>query len=209
MAPAVTPIATVRNPMAPNHPAPGTLVTITGHVTAVRPDMGTARGFTMQDGTTAFSGITIFTAGTAAGVAVGNEVTVTGTYEEYFGLSELTMPTISVVNNGTTLPYAPIDLAPATLATPATGEAYESMLVRVSTVDILTQNADAPQDFDEFVVTGNLRINDSYYPAIDNLCAVGSSFGSITGVMNYSFNNAKLEPRNATDFANASCQVYP
>jgi predicted extracellular nuclease len=171
--------------------------------------MGTARGFTMQDGTTAFSGITIFTAGTSAGVAVGNEVTVTGTYEEYFGLSELTMPTISVVNNGTTLPYAPIDLAPATLATPATGEAYESMLVRVSTVAILTQNADAPQDFDEFVVTGNLRVNDSYYPAIDNLCAVGSTFGSIAGVMNYSFNNAKLEPRNAADFANASCQVYP
>jgi imidazolonepropionase-like amidohydrolase len=199
------PIATIRNPNAPGHPAEGTTVAIVGHVTGIA-----GNGFSVQDSSNPWSGIFVFTNSAPTGVAIGNEVQVVGTYDEFFDYSEITGPTTTVLDAGTTLPYTPIDVAnPSTLTTAATAEPYESMLVRVSTVAITTQNADGAQDFDEFVVTGGLRVNDGFHAPIDNQCAVGSTFTSITGLLAYSFSNYKLEPRGAADFVGASCNPIP
>ncbi|MBK8940313.1 MAG: amidohydrolase family protein [Polyangiaceae bacterium] len=211
-APCALSIATVRNPAAPGHPSAGSSVAITGWVTAVR-DTGTQRGFTMQDATDPYSGIFVYTAGNSPGVVAGNEVTVTGTYEEFFNYSEITSPSTTILDAGTTLPFAAIAIADTTtLGTAATAEPYESMLVSVGAVAITVLNSDAPSDFDEFTVASSggsgLRIDDGFFIALDNICAVGATFTGITGVLGYSFNNFKLQPRDAADITGASCQPF-
>ena len=199
------PIEAIRNPSHPNHPAIGSTVTLSGvYVTAVRPLSGGSRGFYVQDTSLKpFSGIFIFTKGTSPSVSVGNEVTVTGTYEEFFDFSELSSPTITVTNPGTTLPFGPIAISnPADIATGGSmAEGYESMLLSVSNVKVTVMNPDAPQDFDEFAVTGNLRIDDEIYEAMDNTYAVDTPFSKITGVLTYSFKEFKLLPRSAAELA--------
>jgi imidazolonepropionase-like amidohydrolase len=196
-------IKAIRDPSDPDHPAIGTEVTIQGaYVTALRPDSGGSRGFYVQDASLQpFTGIFVFTQSQPPGVAVGNQVNITGTYEEYFELSELTSPIVTIVNPGTTLPFGPIVVAdPAQIATGgAAAEGYESMLLQVNNVTVVNMNPDAPQDFDEFSVTGNLRIDDLLYVALDNTYPVGTTFTKIVGIHSFSFANYKLLPRDAND----------
>ncbi|NUP11477.1 MAG: amidohydrolase family protein [Polyangiaceae bacterium] len=207
-------IATVRNPAAPGHPAEGTSVSVSGWVTAVRPDSGGSRGFTIQDSTDPFSAIFVFTGNQSPGVAFGDQVTVTGVYDEYFEYAEITSPTITDVAPPTPIPFAAIEIADTTtLATAATAEPYESMWVSLGAVTITTMNADPGFDYDEFAVSSlggtALRVNDGYLLAIDNTCPVGSAFTDITGVLDYSFDNYKLEPRSDADIAFVTCDPTP
>jgi cytosine/adenosine deaminase-related metal-dependent hydrolase len=201
--PAPISIKAVRDPSDPNHPAEGTVVTLEGlYVTGVRPNSGGSRGFYMQDSSLQpFTGIFVFTQSSPPGVVVGNKVNVTGTYTEYNGQSELGSPIVTVVDPGTTLPFGPIAITnPADIATGGSkAEGYESMLLSVSNVTVTVQNPDAPQDFDEFTVTGNLRIDDAIYTALDNTYPVGTPFSKIVGIETYTFGNFKLLPRSAAD----------
>ena len=200
-------IVAIRNPMDPNHPAPGASVSITGaYVTAVRPQAGTTRGFYVQNDTAEpWNGIFVFTGAVAPTVLVGNRVTVTGIYEEFNGLSEITNPKVTVDDPGVVLPFEPVLLDPATLATgKANAEPFESMLVRTGPVTITTVNADAPMDFDEFIVTGALRVDDQITDnvkdmGLNNKCPVGTTFEDLIGVVAFSFFNSKLLPRSAAD----------
>ncbi|MCK6533632.1 MAG: amidohydrolase family protein, partial [Polyangiaceae bacterium] len=198
-------IEAVRNPAHPQHPKPGSPVKLTGlYVTGVRPNTGNMRGFYVQDASLKpFTGIFVFTASAAPNVVVGNKIDVSATYDEFFNLSELTDPVITVTDSGTTLPFGPIAVAnPAELATGgAKAEGFESMLVSLGSVQVTNANPDAPSDFDEFVVTGNLRIDDELDPTIDNTFAVGASFSKITGIMTFGFSNTKLAPRSAAELA--------
>lgn len=216
--PPATAIDVIRNPASPGHPPAKTTVTIKdAYVTALRAATGTSRGFYVQDTSLKpFSGLFIFTASATPDVQVGNRVTITGTYDEYFTLSEITNPIVTIVDTGTTLPFGPIAVANA--ADLATGgmlaEQYESMLVQISNVAITDVNPDiAAGDFDEFLVTGGLRIDDQCTDAVkdmglNNACPVGSGFSSITGVLGYSFNNFKLTPRNAADVVWDDCNPF-
>ena len=51
----------------------------------------------------------------------------------------------------------------------------------------------------EFTVTGNLRVDDELYAALDNTYTIPKAFTGITGVLTYNFSNSKLLPRMATD----------
>ncbi|MDC3981272.1 thrombospondin type 3 repeat-containing protein [Polyangium jinanense] len=215
--PKPTLIEVIRNPAHPEHPAAGSTVAIKDvYVTAIRPNTGNSRGFYVQDTSLKpFSGIFVFTGSTAPQVQLGNRVSVTGKYEEYFGLGEITNAITTVDDPGTTLPFGPIDVAePATIATNGMfAEGYESMLVRVVNVAITVVNSDAPGDYDEFTVTGNLRVDDQITDAalnmgLNNTCAVGSQFTSITGVHGYSFNNFKLMPRSKADVVFVGCDPF-
>lgn len=196
-------IEAIRDASHPGHPKPGAAVKLSGlYVTALRPDTGKARGFYVQDASLKpFTGIFVFTAGVSAGVAVGNKVDITATYEEFFNLSELVNAVITVTDSGTTLPFGPITVAnPAEIATGgAKAEGYESMLVSVAGVQVTSMNPDSPKDFDELAVTGNLRVDDELDPSIDNTFAVGTSFSKITGILTFSFSNHKLAPRSASE----------
>jgi len=117
-------------------PLAGLLVTTENNVVT-----GVAsNGFFMQtptartDGDPATSdGIFVFTGG-APGVAEGDRVNVTGTVQEFFGLTELSgSPLVDVVTSGQPLP-APVLLGPtlpSPLPPPTSLERVEGMLVRM------------------------------------------------------------------------------
>ena len=205
-------IAAIRDPSHPDHPEPGTPVTITGaYVTAIR---GSDGFYVQDDSLEPFTGIYVYT-GSTPDVQIGNQVTVSGVYEEFFDLSEITSPTVTVDDSGTDLPLSPIEFPdPSDLATgSAQAEQWESMLVQVGPVTIVTQNPDDPDDFDEFTVTGNLRIDDTVSDGVvdeglNNDCPVGSEFTSIVGIEGFSFGNYKLQPRDAADVAFVDCDPF-
>jgi hypothetical protein len=214
-----TTIEAVRNPMHPGHPMVNDVVSLPpAWVTALRPNTGGSRGFYIQNDTTEpWNGIFVFTGNQPPGVQVGNQVVVTGVYEEYFGLSEISGPQVQILDNGTMLPFGPILLDPASIATgQANAEPYESMLLHTGPVEITVLNSDAPMDFDEFTVTGMLRIDDTITDAalnmgLNNTCPVGTQFDDITGVLGWSFDNTKLQPRVKADIVTvaAMCNPYP
>jgi predicted extracellular nuclease len=141
------------------------------------------------------SGVYVFSKNEGGIVALGNDVDLQGTYIEYYGAAELTDVTIAVTDaNGAII--APIVLDPTDLADP---EQYEGMLVRVENVTVTTENADSSGDYDEFEVTGPIRVDDFIWEDLDNNYPIGTSFTSITGILHYSYNNYKIVPRSAED----------
>ncbi len=201
------PITTVRDPNAAGHPSSGSAVSIQGlYVTGVVPQnsAGTSKslGFYVEDGTQQpYTGIFIFTKTTVPTVQVGNKIDLTGVYDPYQSLDEISSPTYTVTDSGTTLPFSPLVVAnPADIATGGSlADSYQSMLVEVDNVQVTVLNPDAPNDYDEFAVTGNLRIDDQLYPPLNNTYPVGTAFKKIIGVSTFSFTNNKIEPRTAAD----------
>ncbi len=210
-APCPVAIQAIRDPDHPDHPNEGAPVTITdAWVTAIR-NTGNTRGFYVQDDSLEpWSGIFVYTGSTAPSVAVGNRVTVTGVYDEYYDLSEIIDPQITIDDNGTDLPFDPIDFVdPSELATGSpTAEQWESMLVSVGAVSITVQNPDAPDDFDEFEVTGGLRVDDLIATGLGNNCPVGTTFSSIVAIHAFAFENYKIAPRSMADVSGASCDPF-
>jgi cytosine/adenosine deaminase-related metal-dependent hydrolase len=196
-------ITAVRNPKDPDHPAVGTVVTLDGlYVTALRPNTGSSRGFYVQDSSLQpFTGIFVFTGSSAPGVAVGNKVSIAGTYDEYYDQSEIDTPTVNIEDPGTTLPFGPIVIAnPADVATGGSkAEGYESMLLEIDNVAVTVTNPDAPSNYGEFEVTGGLRIGNLLYPTLANTFAVGTTFTTLVGIETYTFSDYKMEPRGAAD----------
>jgi len=95
-------------------------------------------------------------------------------------------------------------------------ETHESMLLRVNGALAITNDIPdgATGKFFEFVITGDLRVDDTIYTHYgtpdkepDGGAAEypphayrnGAAFNEIRGVLYYSFSNTKLLPRGATD----------
>jgi imidazolonepropionase-like amidohydrolase len=200
----------IQDPNHPDHLPPGLKVLIEGlTVTAIRPD---AAAFAAETGTgQPYTGIFLFTGDNPAGLEIGAVVDVEGTIEEYFGLTELVDTQVTVVTPGEgTLPFAAKLLTPAEITTGgAMAESHESMLLQIADVAITNINPDGANDYDEFEVDG-LRVDDLFFEALDNMCPIDSGFVSVTGVLVESFDNFKLAPRSADDFAlgNPMCQPY-
>ncbi|MFJ7751616.1 ExeM/NucH family extracellular endonuclease [Arthrobacter sp. NPDC097144] len=133
-------------------PLVGQTATTRGKVTGVYPTGGFNGYYIQTPGTggtldpathTASDGIFVFSADTAASVAAGDYVEVTGTVGEYFGLTQLTVS----AGNVTKLDEPAKEVKPAAVAWPATDverEALEGMLL-------------APQG--SFTVTDNYSLN--------------------------------------------------
>jgi cytosine/adenosine deaminase-related metal-dependent hydrolase len=189
-----TTIDAIRDLSHASHPEEGAVVTISDVVvTGVR----TGAGFFVQDaGLAEYGGLYVYDFGDNT-VSVGDVVTVTGTYEEYYGLTELTSPTVSVT--GTAVVPDPIAVDACDVGTGGSrAEALEAMLLVVEDVTVTTTNPDDPSDYDEFEVDGCLRVDDFLWDDLDQPAGF-PSYVSITGVLNYSFDNAKLAPRGAED----------
>ncbi len=189
-------IEDVRDPSSASHPADGSIVAITGVVTAVAP----SKGFFVQDPAGGeYSGIYVYDLGANA-VAAGDAVDISGTYSEYSSLSELSSVTVTVTGSAT----VPHPVAIATLCDVATGgalaEPYESMLVSVGATTVTNSNPDDPSNYGEFEVGGCLRI-DNYVDTTLTQPSVGTAYSGISGVLNFTFTNSKVEPRDAADLS--------
>jgi hypothetical protein len=180
---------------------PGASVDIKGLcVTAIRKPGASGNGLWVQDPTrNEFAGIFAFLGSAQPTVAVLDQVDVSGKVEDFQGLLELTGLTFT--KTGVCNPIAPVVVAdPASIATNgANALRYRGMLVRVNGVSVVNANPDAPQNFNEFAVTGNLRIDDFLFAYPQNSFPVGTAFPFVAGVLHYSFNNNKILPRDAAD----------
>ena len=67
-------------------------------------------------------------------------------------------------------------------------------------VTVTNENPDAPDEFGEFAVTGDLRINDAFFAIADwTKPALDTAYTSLTGVLMYDYMNFKLAPRTNAD----------
>ena len=181
----------------------GTAVMLHGvYVTALRPVSASSNGFFVQDPSLEpYSGLSVFSGSVTLGVEVGQRLTVRGYAESFQGTPELTEPAVELEQAAAALPLPAVFLTdPAAIADGgALFEAYRSMLVTFSGLSVTSENADAPSDFDEFVATGGLRVDDALDPDLDNTFPVGTRFSSLRGIVGQSFSHRKLWPRSSAD----------
>ncbi len=203
-------IETIRDPKAANHPPPDAIVVLPpAYVT--ESVSGANGGFSMQDDTLApYSGIYVTYGSGASSIKRGNKVVVTGVVIDGFGLGTIIASDVQVVDSGTTLPFSPIPVSTQDIGTGGPlVDTYQSMLLTLSNVTITDDIPDgANSKFYEFVVNGNVRIDDQFYtrygtptngPYPPTGFTKGTTFTTLTGVLGYSFYNSKLWPRDSGD----------
>ena len=148
----------------------------------------------------AFSGIRILNASNQAlgTMVVGSRVSLTGTYEEFYTESQIRLLRLDSTEPGS--PVQPAVVNPEEVATNGIwAEAYEGVFVRVLDVIVINSNPDAPgNDYSEFMVTGNLRVDDELWETSPDPRR-NQYFVSLTGVMRFSYNNTKLLVRGPHD----------
>ncbi|MEM9050846.1 MAG: phospholipase D-like domain-containing protein, partial [Bacteroidota bacterium] len=170
-------------------PFDGQVVTTTGIVTASFVTGGNpTSAYFLQDGTGQRSGIYVYDGNFSP--AVGDEIEITATVDEFFELTELVDVTeLTVLSSGNDLP------APAVISTAeANSEDFESVLVRIESG--LCTNDD--------IGFGEFEINDGSGPlAVDDLiylfqASEGINY-QITAPVYFSFGTFKLVPSSPDD----------
>ena len=131
------------------------------------------------------------------GPGEGDEVTLTGTIEEYYNLTELTDVTTGIVHSS----FGPETLImPSVISVSDISEAYEGCLLKIENISVT--NPDLGYGEWEFSDGSNNGICDDkwdyfYYPSQDH------NLLEIVGVLDYNFNNYKIQPRLARDVVGA------
>ena len=145
----------------------------------------TSYSYWLQNGTGAWNGVYVY----ASGGTVGDSITVVGTVDEYYGLTEIKNLTSTTVHaSGVTLPAATV------LTTAAAGaEAYEGVLINVS--GTCTDNDIGNGEWELDDGSGVLVVDDIFF---DVLPTVGYEY-DVTGPQTYSYSAYKIEPRDADD----------
>ena len=141
----------------------------------------------------------------AHSVTLGDEVQITGTVQEYYGMTRLNYLTdFQLLSVGNEVP-GPIVVHTGDLATGApTAESYENCLVEVRDVTVADPFPDAPSNYGEFTVddgTGAVRVDDAgnFNGNRDSTFAQGDHIDVLRGVLWYTYGNYKIEPRNEGD----------
>ncbi|MCB9618416.1 MAG: thrombospondin type 3 repeat-containing protein [Sandaracinus sp.] len=149
-----------------------------------------------------FSGIFVFTS-SAPTNSVGEQVDVTGTVADFFGLAQLATP--SITSRGMPGVPAATVVPPADIATSgARASALQSVLVRVESVTV----AETGLPGRRLPRRRSLLIGDDIF-ALDPPASVGNSFSFIQGPLNFGFMNTRIQPRNAMDFGSSTLRVSP
>ncbi|HEX2949967.1 MAG TPA: hypothetical protein VHV83_10455 [Armatimonadota bacterium] len=146
----------------------------------------------------AYTGIVAFANNSmnVSGLIPGDAVTLEGTYQEYYGLSEVVVDGYQKTSSGNPVPV-PLIVQPDEIATGGSkAEEYESMLVQINTVVVTNFNL---ADNGEFQVANTLLIDNLIYPYDSSAYPLYSTLTSITGILTYSLNTNKLLPRSAAD----------
>ncbi|MFQ5707617.1 MAG: FlgD immunoglobulin-like domain containing protein [bacterium] len=187
----------------------GLTVTVNGIAVSDSGDFG--NNFILQQGSGAWNGIKVFTGSGNVNVGRGDSVSVTGKATEFRGDTEIgNIQSLTVISTGHPVPDA-TDVSTGDVNTGGSmSESFESVLIRLSNVEITDANPDAPSNFGEWVVddgSGPLRVDDSgqyTFTTTDATSAdflpLGTTIASFTGVLDFTFSNFKLQPRNNDDF---------
>jgi hypothetical protein len=173
-------------------------VTVTGIVTAGGDELYNSSGavaFLGDPEGGPWTGLVLFGDSVAA-LARGDSVLVTGTVDEYYGLTELTLISdVQIISSGHDMPpSSPVDTGDLS-NTDAAPEEYEAVLCVVSDAIVIEV-----QTYGEFLIddgSGNCLVDDMgdyTYSA-----AVGDTLHSATGVLWYTYGEFLLEPRDDND----------
>lgn len=174
-----------------NSPYDGIEVTVKGIVTAAYPT-----GYFIQDGDTAWTGIYIYDQGNTP--TPGDSVTLTGTVDEYYNMTEIVNLTgFATINTGNTIPE------PIVVSSGDANEPYESVLIKVEEAECTNPD----------LGYGEWEINDGSGPvAVDDMGiafapTIGTSY-TVTGPLNYSYSAFKIEPRDENDIEVAEALFF-
>jgi len=190
------------------YPSPyeGQTVTLTGIVTASNyySSGSSLRFFMSEPEGGAWNGIYIFQ--NTYEVEVGDEVTLTGEVDEYYGVTEITnLSSFSINSSGNPVPDA-LPASTGDLMAPDTAEQYEGCLVKVQNVETV----DTPNNYGEWYVddgSGACQIDDGIFTYDDP--STGEEFASITGALDYSYDEYAINPREQSDFVAAGNDTIP
>ncbi len=141
----------------------------------------------------AYNGLYVYNADTSP--ALGDEVIVTGLIVEYFGFTEISNATVSVVSSGNSLPE-PTLVSTGDLVSAVNAEAYESVLIKVADASV-TQ---VPDSYNQWYVddgSGACQIDDGMFRY--ETPANGDEFDTIIGIVDYNYSEYGLNPRSADD----------
>jgi PKD repeat protein len=180
-------------------PMDGQDVTVTGIVTGANYDHGENMFFMSDPEGGAWHGIYVYDFDT--GPALGDEVEVTGTVAEYYGLTELSYCTTTILSSGNTVP-APSVVSTLNLVVPAQAELYEGCLVEVANVEVTEAQGEYGQWFIDDG-TGECMVDDGFFyldsvtPPIE--ITVGMTWYMIRGCLIYSFDEYSINPRTPDD----------
>lgn len=190
----------IQDPQCPDHitpeptEAPGVDIALKGViVTGVFSDTL----FVQEANGGPYSGMAIFLHGMVLEEVVrGTVLNLDGGYTEYFDNTQLFLQNWEIVKQGD----APEPFQVSHPAHVATGgemaEMMEGVLISVEDLATIHTKPDCPQDWGEFLVTGELRVDDL---GILWDARLGDHFDRITGPLYYGFGNYKIEPRDDKD----------
>ncbi len=172
----------------------GMVVTTTGIVTV---ENGTFQNdpIYIQDSVGPYSGILVYT--TYYTVKTGDSIKVTGTVTEYYGKTEIGyISSLTVLASNCEMP-PPTMVRTRDLATsnPDTAEMYEGVLVGILNPVVTDVNL----GYGEWAIddgSGPCRVNDE---ASYTTPSLNDTLAAIVGIVNYSFDDYKLEPRGDFD----------
>jgi uncharacterized protein YdeI (BOF family) len=182
-------------------PLENEIVTTSGIVTSlIRED-----GFFLQDGDGGWNGVYVYYTDETfiSNLNRGDEVELIGKVSEYYGKTEITdVVSATVISSGNPVPN------PVSLTTNAiSDEQYEGVLIQV-------QNAvctDTTLGYGEFLVddgSGACRVDDKLWSYWNDMAPIPDSSYNITGIVDYSFDNFKVLPRDASDLADVQDAIF-
>ncbi len=128
----------------------------------------------------------------------GDEITATGEITEYYGFTEMYHPEIVIINSDNPIPD-PVIVNTGDLVSPAEAEQYESCLVTVHNVTVVT----GPDGNNQWYVddnSGACQVDDKFF---HQQTEVDDYFSAITGLLDYNFYEYGLNPRFAQDLVAA------
>ena len=168
-------------------PYVGQIVSATGVVTGVA-----SYGFFMQDQPAPWSAIWVY--GGAAGLLLGDQVTVSGEVKEYTTgsgtITEIEAMGVELLSSGNSLPE------PIVLNSGDVDESYESVLLSVT-----GQCVSEPDNYGAWQLddgSGALYVDDKLFSEGDELVEVGLQY-TIVGPLDFSYGDFELVPRSESD----------
>jgi cytosine/adenosine deaminase-related metal-dependent hydrolase len=222
-APCERSITALRNPADPQNVQAGTVVKLSDVLlSALRPSSGARDGFYVQQTQAGgpWQGIYINADGIVptGPIPVGSKVSLVGMLHERFGETWITAPSFTL-DKTTPLPPTPLVLSAADIKSK---REYAGVLAAIDNVTMVDNQPDGTVKSFEFIVTGDLRVDDYIYTRFGtcltmggNPCpypptafgspngtqafAAGTKFARVTGILGFSFGNRKIYPRNAAD----------
>jgi len=152
------------------------------------------------------SGILVFTGDTPS-VSRGDRVDITaGTYEDFFGIAELTDPTVVVNSSGDDVDAL---VLAATEAAGARAEALESVLIQIDDASVTESPVEPPDDRDSeslFEVDDALNVGDALFAVT---ASTGDGFSLLRGILAFDFGAFRLRPRDAADAVPTGLRISP